>query len=530
MYDLLIKNGRIYDGTGTPPYNADVAASGGEIVAIGKLDGEAAKTVDARGMAVSPGFIDLHTHSDMSFLLDSTAQSKVRQGVTLELAGNCGMSFCAPLLGDARELFETRASQYGDTLDVTWTDFAGYIDAVEKARSTLNIAFQVGHGTIRTCVIGQEDRAPNSAELDQMKALVAESLDAGAMGFSTGLYYAPGNYARLDEVIELAGVAAERNKLYSTHMRDEASRTVGWFVAINEALEIGRRTGIRVEISHVKCAGPAVWGRAADGLALFERARDEGVDVAGDQYPYTASSTSLTGALFPRWALAGGREATLERMDDADLRQQLLAGIADTFSQGRGAEGVVIARYVPDPGYEGMNLNQIADDLNCAPAEAALRMYEQSEASVISHGMQEENVDLIAGHPLISIGSDGSSLSTEGILSVGKPHPRSYGTNPRFLSRFVRERNIVSLEEAIRKMTMLPASRLGLSRRGRIAPGFSGDLVVFDPDTVADTATFENPHSYPVGIPHVAVNGTLVIENNEFTGQTPGKIIRDFGD
>ena len=530
MYDLKIKNGSVFDGTGATAYRADVAAVGGEIVAIGSLEGEARKVVDAGGLAVSPGFIDLHTHSDMSFLLDSTAQSKVRQGVTLELAGNCGMSFCAPLEGAAEELLKTRVSQYTDGFEVTWTDFGGYLDAVESSGSTLNLAVQVGHGTVRSCVVGLDARAPDGVEMDRMKRLVADSLDAGAMGFSTGLFYAPGNYARLEEVIELAEAAAERGKVYSTHVRDEGSHSVGLFVALNEAIEIGRRTGVRVEVSHVKCMGPSVWGKANDVLDLLERTRDEGIDIAGDQYPYTAGSTALTGALFPRWALDGGREATLERMGNAELRPRLLAEIDSVYVHNRNPGGVVIARFVPDPRFEGMNMLQVSEELSCGAAEAALRLYEMGDAQVIIHMMQDADVETIAGHSFISVASDGSSISTEGVLSVGKPHPRSYGTNPRFLAHFVRDCGVVSLEEAVRKMTLLPATRMGLSRRGRIAPGFAADLVVFDPETVADTATFESPHSYAEGIPHVAVNGELVVEAGQFTGRTPGKVIRGFGD
>ena len=530
MYDLLITNGLIIDGTGSAPYRADVAVSQGDILAIGTLPGTAQHTLDAAGLVVAPGFIDLHTHSDLSFLLDPTAQSKVRQGVTLELAGNCGSSFCAPLQGMTHELLQSRVAQYTETFTPTWSDFGGYLDAVQRAGATLNLAVQVGHGTVRSCVLGMEARAASAAELERMKTLVAESLDAGAMGFSTGLFYTPGSYAGLEEVIDLAAVAAARGKLYSTHMRDEGSHNVGLFVALNEAIEIGRRTGIRVQISHVKCMGPAVWGRAGDVLDLFERTCREGIDIAGDQYPYLAGSTSLTGALFPRWSLEGGRDATLRRLAHTQDRRQLHADITANFRKWSDPEGIAIARFVPDPHFEGMNMVQIATELGCDPAEAALRLYERAEAAVIARAMQDADVEAIACHPLIAVGSDGSSLAASGVLSVGKPHPRSYGTNPRFLAQFVRQRRLMSLPEAIRKMTTLPASRLGLTRRGRLAPGYAADLVVFDPDMIADTATFEAPHSYPTGVAHVAVNGVLVVEHGAFTGHTPGKVIRSFAD
>jgi len=530
MYDILVKNGRIFDGTGSAPYAADVAIVKGDIVALGRLEGEAAHTIYAAGLAVAPGFIDIHTHSDFASLLDPTAQSKVRQGVTLEVAGNCGYSFCAPLEGSAEEMLRTRAAQYTDSLDVTWEDFGGYLDAIQSGGTTLNLAVQVGHATVRACVLGLEDRSPDIEEMDRMKSLVAECLDAGAIGLSSGTFYSPGSYARPEEVFELATVAADREKLYSTHIRDEGSQGVGLFVALAEAVETGLRTGVRVEVSHVKCAGSSVWGQAGDLLDVFERATMDGVDIAGDQYPYTAASGAITGVLFPRWSLEGGRDATLRRMANPRLRSRLAADIDVMYSKTGNVDDVTVARFAPEPRYEGMKIARIAQELECGPAEAALRLYERGDGQLVLYPMQETDVEEIASHPLISVGSDGSSLSAQGVLSVGKPHPRSYGTNPRFLARFVRERRLVPLEEAVRKMTLLPASRLGLTRRGRIAPGHVADLVVFDPDTIVDTATFDSPHSYPEGIPHVVVNGVMAVENGQSTGSTPGRVIRNFGD
>jgi len=529
MDKIEIKNATIIDGLGGDPYLGNIYLNDGKIIAI--THGESLSydmSIDATGKIVTPGFIDLHTHSDVSFLLDSTAQSKIRQGVTLELIGNCGLSLCAPLIGDARDMFDAWVKDHTDSYTPDWTDYAGYIDASKKAGATLNVAFQIGHASLRLAVMGPDDRAPSANELAEMKRLAGESLDAGALGFSTGLFYAPGYYARTDEVISIAEEAGKRNKLYSTHQRDEGSRTVGLFVSINEAIEIGRRAECKVQISHVKCASPQVWGKSGEYLELLEQTVKEGIDVAGDQYPYPASSTFITGALFPRWALAGGREETLKYMADEDDRGRIVDNINETFKQGRGADGTIIARYVPDESLEGKNLEEIAESMGTTPAEAALRIYEKSEAMVVSYGMTDEDVETFAAHPLIAVASDGESLSTEGVLSAGKPHPRSYGTNPRFIQKFVNEKKLVSIQEAIRKMTSMPAQRLGLTNRGRLTPGYAADIVIMDLPNVEEKATFVDPHQYPKGITHVIVNGEIVIKDEEFTGKTPGKMITNF--
>ncbi len=531
MFDLLIKNGTVVDGTGAPGYPADIGITGDSITVVGSFDGEAERAIDATGRVVTPGFIDLHCHSDMSFLIDPLADSKLTQGVTLELNGNCGMSPCAPLQSEAaREALENRFFTAGARFTTDWTDFAGYLEAQEKAKGVINQAFQVGHGTVRTNVLGMDARAPSVEELEHMKRLVAESIEAGAMGFATGLFYAPGSYSLTDEVVELAQEAAKRGVVYSSHIRSESNDSVGLHVAVNEAIEVGRRTGGRIQMSHVKAKGPLTWGRSEDILELQARARREGIDVAGDQYPYIASSTSLTGGVFPRWALAGGRDATLEMMDDSDLRARLREGIDWNIKSFMGsADRVLMAAYGPDHGREGQRLDEIADEMGCDPAEAAIRLYEGGDASIIQFSLREDDVALIARDPFISVASDGNSVRSEGPLSGGKPHPRSYGTFSRFLSEMRRNKGLVSLEEAVRKMCALPASRLQLTRRGRVVPGCYADVVVFNPDTVQDTATFTDPHSYSTGIDAVVVNGQVALENGTPTGVTAGRVVRSVG-
>ena len=533
MDKIEIKNATIIDGLGGDPYSGNIYLKNGKILAI--TNGESLDSdisIDATGKVVTPGFIDLHTHSDLSFLLDPTAQSKVRQGVTMELIGNCGMSPAAPLIGESKEMLMLNLSRYendGGIADkINWTDYAGYINASKNKGATLNIAFQVGHATLRSAVIGQEDRPPTADELAEMKRLAGESMDAGALGFSTGLFYAPGYYARTDEVIAIAEEVGKRNKLYSTHQRDEGASSVGLFVSLNEAIEIGRRAECKVQISHVKCDTFSVWGKADKYLELLESTVTEGLNIRGDQYPYPRSSTSITGAVFPRWSLSGGREETLKIMADEDSRGDLIDGINEIIEKGRTTDGIMIARYVPDETLEGKNIAEIADSMGTTPAEAVLRIYQEGEVMVVMQSMDEKDVDTFAKHPLIAVASDGSSMSTEGILSAGKPHPRSYGTNPTYIEHFINEKKLVSLQEGIRKMTSLPAERLGLTNRGRIAAGYAADIVIMEADKVKANATFTDPHQYPSGITHVIVNGEIVIDDEKFTGKTPGEMITDF--
>ncbi len=529
MFDVVIRGGTLIDGTGTTGYSADLAIQGDTIVVIGNsIEAETHQSVDATGKVVTPGFIDLHSHADMSFFIDPDADSKITQGVTFEYVGNCGISFCAPLIGEAASDLNTRKAWYDTDWSPDWTSFSDFLDALEKTGSNINVATQVGHGTIRKAIMGMDTSAPDSGELKQMQALVAEGLDAGALGFSTGLSMAPGYYSLAIEVFELVQVAADRNKLYSSHIRDSSTEGPGLFVATMEALEAGRRTGAKVQVSHLKANGP-LRGRSSDLIEMIDKAQSDGIDAAADVYPYVSASGPMSGNVFPRWALEGGRKKALERLQDADLRAQIVNGLEQAFEKFSGPSKIAVANYAPDPSLEGQRLPEIARQMDCTESEALARLYEGFDAQLVITGMAQEDVDLISSAPSVAIASDGSSLRSTGPLSAGKPHPRSYGTFPRFLKR-VRETNLVTLEEAIRKMTTLPAERLQLTRRGRLAPGYFADVVIFDPAEIEDIATFEEPHKYSRGVEDVFVNGSDVVRNSEVTGNRPGRVIRSATD
>ena len=528
--DIKISSGSVYDGSGSEPYAADVGITGDAIVAIGDLSATAAAVeIEANGRAVTPGFIDLHTHSDASFLIDPLADSKLRQGVTLELMGNCGSSFCAPLRGESMRQLQERVIRGGEgRFEVTWTDFGGYLDALAERGSTINVAAQVGHGTVRSAVMGMDNRGPTIDELTEIVSLTADALDAGAMGVATGLWYAPGAYSLTDEVIAFAQPAADRGKVYSSHIRSEADDLCGIFPAHAEATEIGRRTGVRVQVSHVKAVGPKFWGRGHELLEGFERALSEGIDIAGDQYPYAWSSTGFSGAMFARWSLTGGRDTTLSRLGDADLRARMREDTEYYISRNHGAVGSVVAHFPANTDFEGLNLEEIGEEMGCVPAEAALRLYEESEGSYVLHTMEDVDVETIAQWRRMAVCSDGNSLRTTGPLSAGKPHPRSYATNSRHLETFVNEKGLMSLSEAVYKMTGLPADRMALTRRGRLQPGTVADVLVFDPSNIKQHASFTDPHQYSTGMDYVLVNGKFALSGGEPTGETHGRVIRDF--
>lgn len=496
-FDLVLKGGTVVDGTGAPGRIADVGIRDGRIAAIGRIDAAAADTLDVSGLVVAPGFIDVHTHAD-NIADHPEAANFTRMGVTTIIAGNCGSSA---------------------------VDIAAALDAIRAARPAVNFATLVGHNSVRTAVMGSARRDPTLPELARMKALVFKAMADGAVGLSTGLQYVPGTYAATPEIIELARVAANADGLYASHMRNEGTALED---AIREALFVGRASGARVQISHLKVDAKSRWGASEIALKMIEDARAAGVDVHADQYAYTAGSSGL-GIRFPSWALEGGRDRIAERLNDpqvwARIKKEMLA-----LLQERGFEDLswaTVANYRADPSLNGLTMADVAHTLQGsrsvdAQLEAARTLMLGGAPSMVYHFMDERDVERIMRHPLVSVAADSDVLEPS---ERTRPHPRGYGNNPRVLGRYVRERRVVSLEAAIRKMTSLPADHFRLKNRGRLAPGAAADIVMFDPATVRDAATFDAPHAYPEGIPHVLVNGTFVVRSGAATTARPGAVL-----
>ncbi len=524
MRRVVLRHARIVDGTGAPWFLGDVEILGDRIGAVGRrIDPTGARVVDVDGRVVAPGFVDIHSHSDDTILVCPQAESKVRQGVTTEIVGNCGYSL-APLEGQARADIERDLADAG--VEVAWTSFREYLARVEACRPSVNVASLVGHGTVRRAVMGCEARRPTRDEMERMKALVAAAMDEGALGLSTGLIYPPSCYADVDEIVELAEVAASRGGIYASHIRDEED---GLAEAVAEAVAIGERAGMPVEISHHKAAGAQNWGKVQLTLELMAAARARGVDVACDVYPYTASSTGLS-VILPSWVFDGGVEKAIARLKDESVRARLRPTVEEEEGRKRGWDKTVISAVTSERNrrFEGRSLLDVARELRKDPFDAAVDLIIDEGAAVqtVRFGMCEADVERVLASSLSSVGSDASVRAPYGRLGRGKPHPRSYGTFPRVLGTYVRERGILGLEDAVRKMTSLPAQRVGLLDRGLVRPGMAADLVVFDPNTVTDTATYPDPHRYPVGIDWVFVSGVPVIERGEHTGLGPGKVLR----
>lgn len=527
MLDILIKNGTVVDGTGKPAFKADVGVSDGRIAVVAKdIEQETAWTVDAQSLHVAPGFVDPHTHSDLTLLVDPRAESKIRQGVTTEVIGNCGFS-PAPLMGAAVEEMNAKAANL--SLEVTWQSMAEYLDHLRNPGTILNVVPLLGHNTVRGAVIGYDDVQPTPEQQAEMERVVEEAMEQGARGLSTGLYYPPGYYAKTEEVIGLARAAARHGGIYASHVRSESDLVLE---AVAEAIEIGEKANIQVEIAHLKLESYRNWHNIDRLVALLDDTQARGLRVGCDQYPYIACSTWLA-AMLPYWAQAGGSKAVAERLRDPEVRAELRRDWEENRAEWDNRTGIrnwtdlVVSDCPNRPSLLGKSIYEIAEAEGKDPLEAAFGLIVVSEglAACVWFTQREENVQTLMRHPMVVVGSDGSSLKPEGVLGQRQVHPRSYGTFPRVLGRYVREERVLSLEEAVKKMTSITADRFGLTDRGVIREGAWADLVLFDADTVIDKATFTEPHQYPVGIPYVVVNGQVVIDQDVYTGALPGRVL-----
>jgi N-acyl-D-amino-acid deacylase len=497
-YDLVITNGRIVDGAGNPWFRADIAIKDGRIARIGHVDpSQARKTIDAQGQIVAPGFIDVHTHVE-SIYNQPDAENFLRMGVTSLVTGNCGSSA---------------------------TDINEFLGRIKEKPLAVNLATLVAHGSVRSKVMGLSDRAPTPAELQQMETLVEQGMKDGAVGLSTGLIYVPGTFAKTDEIVALARVVARYGGLYATHMRNEGTEVIE---AIRESIQIGEQARLPVEISHFKVSARKLWGKSDVTLGLVREARQRGLAVTVDQYAYTASSTSLDIRL-PGWVLDGGREEGKKRLADKELRARAVREMKEGLKRTgfKDYDYAVVASYQPNPSFNGKSIKEITkevrgkSDLDNQIAQI-LEMYEAGGAGMVYHGMSEEDVRQIMREPFTMIASDSGVRR----FGEGMPHPRGYGNNARVLGLYVRDLKIITLEDAVRKMTSLPAQTFGLQDRGLLREGMAADIVIFDEKLVSDRATFEQPHQYAVGIRYVFVNGVIVLDDGRMTTERPGVALR----
>ncbi len=520
--DLVLRGATVFDGTGSPGRMLDVAVTGDRVSAIGAGLAAGSEELDLRGLALAPGFIDIHSHADMSLFIEPKAESRIRQGVTLEVVGQDGSSV-GPW--SEEEFQETRESYARRGAEIDFRDPPGFLAGVDRLKPAVNVATMVGNGSVRGLVIGDEDRPATEAELARMKEEVRKAVNGGCVGLSSGLEYTPSGFADAAELGELASALRGTGYPYASHMRNEDDRLLG---AVEEAIFVGRLGGVPVEISHLKAQGQRNYWKEDVVLDLLAKARADGVQVAFDVYPYTAYQTGLTN-LFPTGMRAGGTDAFLKRLRDPATAARLERACRDKVALLGDWNAVQITSAgEASPWAKGRRMGDLARERGVDPYELTVQLLEADHGGVgmIGHGMGEENVEKLVAHPLGAICSDGGAYAPYGPLSGGSPHPRGYGTFPRVLGRYVREKKALPLEEAVRKCTTEPAARLRIPDRGRVAVGAYADLVAFDPDTVEDRATFENPHQYPVGIPVVVVNGVVTLRDGEHTGHLGGRGVR----
>jgi N-acyl-D-amino-acid deacylase len=519
MFDLLIRGGRVIDGAGNPWYRADVGIRGDRVAAVGLLEGEpAARIIDAAGLYVCPGFVDMHTHSDLQLLSNPPHEAKVHQGVTLEVLGQDGLSY-APVDDEVLEQLRGQLAGWNDDppgFDWSWRTVREYLDRLDADGIAVNAAYLAPHGTIRMCVLGYEDRPPTDDELEQMKRLLAESLEQGAVGLSTGLTYTPGMYASDDEIVALLEVVREHGGYYTPHHRNYGLHALQ---AYADCIEIARRSRVPLHLAHAHLGFPVNRGRAPELLALIDQARDDGIEVTLDTYPYLAGATYLH-AFLPSWMHVGGTPATLERLRDTSLRERLRTQIEDQGSDGFHEIPIDWSVIVVD----GRPVSEAAAAAGARAIDYVCDLLVERNLGVscIAHTGNEENVRATMAHWSHTVGSDG-------IIVGQRPHPRGWGTFPRYFAVYVRELGILSWEQAVRKMTSLPAQRLGFPDRGLLRPGMAADVTCIDPETIRDTATYEEPRRLPEGIPYVLVNGVVVVDDGRHTGALAGRALRARG-
>jgi dihydroorotase/N-acyl-D-amino-acid deacylase len=534
-YDVIIKSGNIIDGSGNPWVSGDIAIRGERIAAIGHLApaAHAKRVIDAGGLMISPGFIDMLGQSEIALLVDNRSLSKLSQGITTEITGEGG-SIAPQNKLTLASLQPDLEQQYH--LKIDWTTLAGYFQRLEKEGTPLNIGTYVGAAQVREAVIGDEDRAPTPQELEQMKALVAEAMQQGAFGLSTALIYPPGHYAKTEELIELAKVASQYGGIYGTHMRSEGQTEIG---AINEALRIGREAGLPVEIFHLKVVGQARWGSMPKIVAMIQSARDAGQDVSANMYPYIAGATALASSL-PPWIAEGGTEKLQQRLHDPAIREKIKKEMAtehpdweNLYLGSGGASGVLVSGIVnPDlKQFDGQTLAQIAEAQKKDPLDALFDLVidDKARTGAIYFIANEDDLKFGLQQPWTSLCLDANELSLDGPLFEPHTHPRAFGAMPRFLGHYIRDEHLLPLEQGIRKMTSLPAQREHLVDRGLLKQGFFADITIFDPATVRDRATYQSPAQLSEGIKYVFVNGQLEYEEGRLTGMKAGAVLHGPG-
>ncbi len=554
--DILIKGGLIFNGTGSEPFEADLGLSGDKIAFISKKSRilqKAKRVIEADGLAVAPGFIDTHSHSEFTLLADPRAEGKIFQGITTEINGNCGLS-AAPLYGEALKQREEDLIEF--SIYKRWSTFEEYFEILRKRGISLNFATLVGHGNIRASVIGYKDKIPDDIELMRIQTLLRRAIDAGAIGLSTGLIYPPGIYSDTEELVELSKVLAQSRKnlslhnnnaptlpcnppspplekggkggfgIYTSHMRSEGK---GLIESIKEVIRIGREANIKVHISHLKTSGKKNWHNIDDAISVIEKARKEGIKITCDRYPYTAASTDLD-TILPSWVYEGGREEELERLKKSELQKNIKEEILDENPEIKFWENVNIASVCSEKNswMEGKSLAYIAQREDSGPVDILLKILleEKLKVSAIFLSMNEDNLRRFLSLPYVMLGTDSSARCTTGPTHKGKPHPRGFGSFPKFLGRYVRNNGLMSLGEAIQKITMLPAKTFGINKRGIIKKGAFADIVVFDHEKIIDRATFDDPFLKPEGIYYVVVNGVPAIWEGSPTGLNAGRILR----